>query len=524
MAVSGQAEMRALGPAKIFYPAHRLPLADLMSLSSDLILILDDELFVLNANDTLLYHFGLEASELKGLRIDRSPLAPYFTAARTGQLLQTVEGVEHAFDCEIERGGATRYYRGKALPVVFEAGARGVGIILEDMTADRRHQQELEARVRERTCELELANRALEVEVEERRRTEERLAASQRTVEQILETTPNLVYVYDMEPVQLRYANPNLTTILGYPSEQSWDGVGLDILPLVHPDDLPAFTAHREALDASADGEVRESEVRVLHARGHYVLFRCRELVFERDSAGRARLIIGTAEDVTERRRAANALRTANEQLLLLNSITRHDILNQLNVLAGWHGMLEGCIEDPEVAEYLGRAKQAVETVRRQITFTRDYQSIGAHPPEWQCVQAVIDRVLEGLDREGMAVETRDCDVEVYADRLLEKAVYALIDNAIRHSETARTISFCCVPIDDGLTIVCRDDGIGIPESEKDRIFDRAFGRNSGYGLFLAREIVGITGLSIRESGTAGEGACFEIRVPHGLFRPALRP
>ncbi len=520
MAVSGQAEVRALGPAKVFYSSHRLPLADLMSLSSDLILVLDDGLFVLHANDTLLYHFGLEASEVKGLRLDLSPLAPFLAGADAGRLLQTLEGAEHIFDCEVERGGMTRYYRGRALPLVFEAGARGVGLILEDITGDRRHQEELETRVRERTRELEAANAALEREVEERRRTEERLAASRRTVQQILETTPNLVYVYAVETVRLRYANPNLTTILGYPAEQSWAGEGTEILPLVHPDDRCLLEGHRSALAATSDGEVRELEVRVRHALGHHLTLRCRELVFKRDSDGQPRLVIGTAEDVTERRRAANALRTANRQLLLLNGITRHDILNQLNVLSGSLGLVRDVTGSSADAEHLDRAGRAAETIRRQITFTRDYQSIGAHPPEWQRVRDVIDRAAAELDCGTVSIETGDCDVEVYADRLFEKAIYALIDNAVRHGGTVGSIRFSCSSADGEFAIVCEDDGVGIPDDEKEHIFERAFGRNSGYGLFLAREVLGITGLSIRETGVPGDGARFEILVPHGLFRP----
>ncbi len=519
MAVSGQAEVRALGPAKVFYSSHRLPLADLMSLSSDLILVLDDGLFVLHANDTLLYHFGLEAGEVKGLRLDLSPLAPFLAGADDGRLVQTLEGAEHVFDCEVERGGMTRYYRGRALPLVFEAGARGVGLILEDVTGDRRHQQELETRVRERTREFEAANAALEREIEEHRRTEERLAASRRTVQQILETTPNLVYVYAVETVRLRYANPNLTTILGYPAEGSWAGEGTEILPLVHPEDRSLLEGHRDALESSSDGEVREIEVRLRHALGHYLTLRCRELVFKRDPDGHPRLVIGTAEDVTERRRAANALRTANRQLLLLNGITRHDILNQLNVLAGSLGLVRD--GSPSDAANLEPARRAVETIRRQITFTRDYQSIGAQPPEWQRVRAVIDRATAELDLGSVAVEADDCDVEIYADRLFEKTVYSLIDNAIRHGGAVGAVRFSCSPGNGGLAIACEDDGVGIPDDEKERIFDRAFGRNSGYGLFLAREVLAITGLTIRETSIAGKGAHFEILVPHGLFRPA---
>lgn len=512
--------MRALGPAKIFYLSHRLPLADLMSLSSDLILVLDDGLFILHANDTLLYHFGLEACEIKDLRLDLSPLAPFLAGADAERLLQTLAGAEHVFDCEVERGGATKYYRGRALPLVFEAGARGVGLILEDVTGERRHQQELETRVRERTHELEAANRALEHEVEEHRHTEERLIANRHTIQQILETTPNLVYVYDVESVRLRYANPNLTMILGYPVERSGSGEAGEILPLVHPDDQSLLDGHRTALAATPDGEVREIEVRLRHALGHYLTLRCRELVFKRDLDGKPRLVIGTAEDVTERRRAANALQMANRQLLLLNGITRHDILNQLNLLASSLGLVEMGIADQALIEHLDRAKRALEMIRRQTTFTRDYQNIGANPPEWQDVGAAINRVLPEVDREKVTIEASGCDIEIYADRLFEKAVFAIIDNAVRHGETVGTVRFSCSSGDGGLTIVCEDDGIGIPDNEKERIFDRAFGRNSGYGLFLVRELLAITGLTIRETGTPGKGARFEILVPHGLFRP----
>jgi signal transduction histidine kinase len=63
------------------------------------------------------------------------------------------------------------------------------------------------------------------------------------------------------------------------------------------------------------------------------------------------------------------------------------------------------------------------------------------------------------------------------------------------------------------------DDGVGVPDAEKKRIFERGFGKNTGLGLFLAREILDLTGISIRETGTFGSGARFEMIVPFGSFR-----
>ncbi len=67
--------------------------------------------------------------------------------------------------------------------------------------------------------------------------------------------------------------------------------------------------------------------------------------------------------------------------------------------------------------------------------------------------------------------------------------------------------------------ISVEDDGVGIPEEGKERIFDYGVGSEGGLGLFLVREILAITNMTIRETGTPGKGARFEIHVPPGGYR-----
>jgi signal transduction histidine kinase len=69
------------------------------------------------------------------------------------------------------------------------------------------------------------------------------------------------------------------------------------------------------------------------------------------------------------------------------------------------------------------------------------------------------------------------------------------------------------------LVLICEDDGVGVVADEKERIFERDFGKNTGLGLFLSREILSITGISIVETGEPGTGARFEITVPKGMYR-----
>ena len=80
-------------------------------------------------------------------------------------------------------------------------------------------------------------------------------------------------------------------------------------------------------------------------------------------------------------------------------------------------------------------------------------------------------------------------------------------------------IQFFLSEEDGKVIIVCEDDGDGVASCDKERIFDRGFGKNTGLGLALSREILDITGITIQETGTPGAGARFEITVPAGSCR-----
>ena len=109
---------------------------------------------------------------------------------------------------------------------------------------------------------------------------------------------------------------------------------------------------------------------------------------------------------------------------------------------------------------------------------------------------------------------------EIFADPLFEKVFYNLFDNALRYGGAGlQSIRVSSQESEGCLTIVCEDDGDGIPADEKEKIFERGFGKNTGLGLFLSREILAITGITIIENGVTGKGARFEITVPKGAYR-----
>ena len=244
-------------------------------------------------------------------------------------------------------------------------------------------------------------------------------------------------------------------------------------------------------------------------------------------------LIEGFAEDVTEHRvfeqemhyheselnRYALALAQANKKLNLLSSITRHDILNKLTGLKGFLELMKGEAADATMQEYLATQEEIIETLVVQIQFTKDYQDIGIETPRWFDVKETILIAAAALPLSSLTISVETNSLWIYADPLLEKVFYNLLENALRHGGNLTRITFRAEFSHNSARILCEDDGCGVAEEFKEAIFLRKHFRNTGFGLFLSREILGITGLSIRETGEPGHGARFEITVPKGYFR-----
>ena len=235
---------------------------------------------------------------------------------------------------------------------------------------------------------------------------------------------------------------------------------------------------------------------------------------FNRDEEGGIRGTEAIVRDISERRAMEHALQEANRKLTLLGSITRHDVANKVAVINGYAQAARMQKLTPEIAVYLSKIEAAGADISRQIAFTKTYQELGVNAPTWVSIPDLVERQRA----EGVAI-TCTCHAEVYADPMLEKVFFNLIDNAVRHGEKVTEIAIRCNPGPDGLVVTVADNGAGVPEELKEKIFERGFGKHTGFGLFLAREIMAITGITIRETGTPGQGAKFEMVVPKGLYR-----
>jgi signal transduction histidine kinase len=181
--------------------------------------------------------------------------------------------------------------------------------------------------------------------------------------------------------------------------------------------------------------------------------------------------------------------------------------------------MTEEIIDDPLARSFIERSKKITDTISQQISFTKEYQDIGVKKPEWQDINKSFRKAVSSFNTGPIVIEPCEKTIEVFADPLFEKVFYNLIDNSLRYGENLTTIRCTCREDDQGLNVIYEDDGVGISTDDKPKLFRKGFGKNTGLGLFLIREILAITGISIAENGEFGKGVRFEIQVPRNMYR-----
>lgn len=213
------------------------------------------------------------------------------------------------------------------------------------------------------------------------------------------------------------------------------------------------------------------------------------------------------------------ALEFALKKLQIVGSVTRHDVLNQLTAIVGYNELLGMMVEDPKQRSFIEKEKMAIDKIRRQFMFAKEYQNIGVEPPRWHLLKNIIHRAIEEVDLKAILVTDLTGGASVYADPFFEKVFSNLFENTLRHSGSATEIRISVSSKDTEIVLVVEDNGTGIPLDDKTKIFERGYGKGTGWGLFLAMEILAFTGMTIAETGVPGKGTRFEICIPQDHFR-----
>lgn len=254
--------------------------------------------------------------------------------------------------------------------------------------------------------------------------------------------------------------------------------------------------------------------------RGRWIQINGR--VLERDSGERPIWMVGITQDVSSSYAARAALVDANTKIKLLTSITRHDVLNQvmaIRMLIELIGMEPEDAMNPDVRDIVTKIDTAAELIEDQISFTRDYEDLGTYTPSWQNVANVATQAVGVVSEREISFSCSTGTLEIYADPMFRKVMENLFENARRHGGDVTALTVRFEEHGDTGCLVVEDNGRGVPEKIKTRIFSQGYGQNTGFGLFLSKEILALTNITITEEGREGEGARFVMHIPAGGFR-----
>ena len=349
------------------------------------------------------------------------------------------------------------------------------------------------------------------VDISDRKQIEEAFRSSELKYRQLIEHANDAIIIVRQRYIQ--FLNPRMTELTGFSEKEL---LSIPYTHFIHPDDRDIVTG---MYDRRMQGENPPSRYsfRIMKKDGNMIWVEISVVLIEWENCPAT---LSFVSDITERKQAEDALRESNKKLRLLTSLTRHDIFNQLSTIDLLQTMALESKDLSTIYNCLNHARMAESRIETIIGFTRQYEDFGVVSSDWEVISQVIESAKNEVVLGMISIENNILpDLEVYADPIIRKVFTTLMENAVRHGEKITTIRFSWHKSAEGLIITCEDDGIGIPVEDKDQIFDHGYGSHTGIGLFLAREILSITGLSIRERGIFGKGAEFEIVVPSGKFR-----
>jgi PAS domain S-box-containing protein len=392
----------------------------------------------------------------------------------------------------------------------------------------------------------------LSLELDERKKAQESLCESEQKYRSILENIDDVFFRSDNNG-RLVMMSPSGAALLGYTSTDELVGARVDEILYENPEDRRVFLAELQEKGSIRDYEqtLRRRDgttVRVSATSQYYdgpdgqiagiegilrditrrkqaeeaLVMKNKELVFaqQKIAAGEAEL----RKNYGELHKSKQALEQARKKLNLLNAVLFQDIRSGVFSLYGYLELEKTLVTDPKVLSYLDKQIALVKSITRALSFSDTYQGLGLTPASWQNVGQAFVYGISHLDTSHLSWKYDVQGLEIFADSLLEQVFMILVENVLRQGQSVTTIRLSCHGAGDGLIIVFEDNGRGVPADLKEKIFERTNKDEQNPGFFLAREILSVTGISLRETGTFGKGARFEIVVPKGAFRFVSQP
>ena len=350
-----------------------------------------------------------------------------------------------------------------------------------------------------------------DVDLSDRKKAEDTIRKNEERFRTIINSMQFGIVIIDAQTHTILEANPKALEMIGGTSESVFGSVCHRFICPAELGKCPV-TDLLQTVDSSERVllNLREEKIPILKSVIKTML-------------GGKEVLIESFINITDRKLTEDTLIKVNQKLNVLSQLTRQDLTTQIFVLNSYLEMAkthatgqDGIIKNIESGE------RAIKFIKEITEFTKDYQNMGEKPPKYQNVKLSFLFGLSHISIDEIRHSLETENLEIFADPLLEKAFQGMLENSVKHGGHVSLIRVSHTISPEGVTIVYEDDGIGISEEKKERIFLRGEGaRASVRGLFFVRGILSITGITLRETGEPGKGARFEMTVPKGAWRIA---
>jgi PAS domain S-box-containing protein len=357
-------------------------------------------------------------------------------------------------------------------------------------------------------------------DITSRKGAEADLQESRRFSQRIAETSPSVLFVYDVIERRNVYANDRSVDVIGYTPQEITEMGENFITLLMHPDDLALLPALAHEYATRQDGEVFEHVFRFKHKNGKWRWVHRTATIFSRTSDGRPKQILGAVTDITRFKHAELELQELSARLLGAQDEERRRIARELHDTTG-QNLAALCLyleavqksgTDLNVKELLSECQRLCKEAENEIR-TLSYL---LHPPELDLLGLVgaLGLYVEGFEKR-TGINTR-LDVGQNIRRLpreLETDLFRVIQegltNILRHSGST-TAAICLEKSDSHLILQIEDSGRGLPDE-----ISQETQRKTGFGVGIPgmRERLRQYGGSLEVRST-GQGTTLRGVVP----------
>lgn len=363
------------------------------------------------------------------------------------------------------------------------------------------------------------AVQGLFLDIDQRKKAQEVLRESEEKFQSLAEESPNMIFINKQGKIV--YANKKSEDVTGYTREEFYSP-SFDFLSICAPEYIEevkaAYSKHQKG------EEVPPYDYALITKEGKRIdtIIATKLIDYEKEKA-----ILGIVTDISDRKKAEDALNKTMDELVKVNQklnvvdrLTRHDVLNKLSVITGNVFLLKRQLSNnADVAERLGEIDEACRGIAKIFEFAKMVEQIGSEELNFIDVEKTVEEAtkLFSFPVPDVKVINKCHGLAVYSDSFLKQVFYNLMDNSIKHGETVTTIRIHYeVANEDTLNLIYDDDGIGISEEDKSKIFSEGFSTigSTGYGLHLIKKVMEIYGWEIQENGEPGKGAKFTITIP----------